>query len=107
MPLPVQFVLANLSTKLMFVTALHVSVAVQVRRIVALPVQLVRSKASVKVRLAMPLHASVAVAAPVLLVVGSTVHSSTRSAGQVRTGGVVSLTITSVVQRLEQLLLMT
>src|SRR5882724_6677753 len=83
------------------------SVAVQVRRILALPVQLVRSKASRKVMLAMPLHASVAVADPVLLVVGSTVHSSTRSAGQVRTGGVVSLTVTSVVQRLEQLLLMT
>src|SRR5437899_10618588 len=60
------------------------SVAVQVRRMVALPVQLAASKASVNVRLAIPLHASVAVADPVLLVVGDTVHSSTRSAGQIR-----------------------
>src|ERR1051325_2323579 len=45
------------------------SVAVQVRRMVALPVQLVPSKASLKTRLVMPLHVSVALATPVLLVV--------------------------------------
>src|SRR5438093_474722 len=68
------------------------SMAVHVRKIVALPVQLVTSKASAKVMLAMPLQASLAVATPVLLVVGDTVHSSTRSGGQVTMGGVVSLT---------------
>src|SRR6266478_6656301 len=59
------------------------SVAVQVRRMAAFPVQLVRSNASRNVMLAIPLHASVAVATPVLLVVGGTVHSNTRSGGQV------------------------
>src|SRR5439155_18813513 len=67
------------------------SVAVQVRRIMPLPVQLVLSNASAKLMLTIPLHVSVAVAMPVLSVVGAMVHSSVRSAGQVMTGGAVSL----------------
>src|SRR5439155_27122146 len=67
------------------------SMAVQVRRTMPLPVQLVLPKASTKLMLAIPLHVSVALAIPVLLVVGRTVHSRVRSAGQVMSGSVVSL----------------
>src|SRR5438552_12303910 len=70
------------------------SVAVQVRRIMPLPVQLVVSNASTKRMLAIPLQVSVAVARPALSVVGAMVHSSVRSAGQVMSGGAVSLKLT-------------
>src|SRR5438067_12842706 len=131
MPLPVQLVLPNASTKLILAIPLHVSlavampvllvvggtvhskvmfvgqtmlgrvvslklivcvqlallpqrsVAVQVRRIVPLPVQLVLPKASMKLIVAITVHVSLAVATPVLLVVGSVVHSSVMFVGQV------------------------
>src|ERR1051325_9235903 len=67
------------------------SVAVQVRRMVAVPVQFVAPKESPKTRLVMPLHVSVALATPVLLVVGATVHSRVILVGHTITGGVVSL----------------
>src|SRR5438067_12891989 len=67
------------------------SVAVHVRVMFVLPVQLVVPNTSTKLMLVTPLHVSVAVATPVLLVVGSTVHSSVMLAGQVMTGGTVSL----------------
>src|SRR5205814_10580587 len=66
------------------------SVAVQVRRMLPLPVQLALPTASTKLMLAAPLHVSVAVAAPVLFVVGATVHSKLMAAGQVMTGATVS-----------------
>src|SRR5712691_8001439 len=52
-------------------------------------------------------HPSCAPATPVALVRMSAGHSSSRSGGQVRVGGVVSLTITSVVQALRHWLLIT
>src|ERR1041385_3435864 len=51
------------------------SVAVQVRRMVAVPVQFVAPKESPKTRLVMPLHVSVALATPGLLVGGAMVPS--------------------------------
>ena len=81
------------------------SVAVHVRKITPWPVQLVLPKLLTKLMFATPLHVSVAVATPVLLVVGGMVHSRTRSAGQVTMGALVSLTITSVLHAVGQLLL--
>ena len=74
-----------------FVVLPQPSVAVQVRKIVALPVQLVLANPSTKLMFVIALHVAVAVAIPVRLVVGSKVHSRVMSAGQTIAGGTVSL----------------
>src|ERR1051326_4113820 len=85
----------TVSRKLMLCTQLLLlpqrSVAVQVRRTVRFPVQFVAPRLSAKVIVANPLHGSVAVATPVILVVVGAVHSRVMSAGQVITGGTLSL----------------
>src|SRR5207248_8395694 len=67
------------------------SVAVHVRRMALLPVQLVAPGLSTKLTLATPLQLSVAVATPVLSVVVGRLHSRVILAGQVITGGFMSL----------------
>src|SRR5437899_1953023 len=65
--------------------------AIQVRRSVPFPLQLFGTYPSTKLMFVTALHVSVAVAAPVMFVVGATVHSRVMSRGQVITGGTVSL----------------
>src|SRR5437868_3792380 len=69
----------------------HWSVAVQVRAMTLVLAQLVVTT-SLKAMLTVP-QPSVAVAAPVALVVVTAGHSSTRSIGTVRLGGVMSRTL--------------
>ena len=70
---------ATVSLKLMVCTQLLLlpqrSVAVQVRRMLALPLQLALPEASTKLMVATPPPTSVADAVPVRLVVGRSVHS--------------------------------
>src|SRR5437667_3439620 len=77
-----------------FVVLPQPSVAVQVRKIVALPVQLVLPGLSTKLSFFTPLHVSVADAVPALLVVAAVEHSKVMFGGQVSAGGVVSVTVT-------------
>src|SRR5207248_5425987 len=67
------------------------SVAIHVRRMALLPVQLVAPKLSTKLTLATPLQLSVALAMPVLSVVVGRLRSRVILAGQVITGGTVSV----------------
>src|SRR5438132_82916 len=85
------------STKVMCCTHVlmfpQLSVAFQVRSIPALPVQLTGVAVSVKVIITIPPQLSVAVAVPVLDGAVKSPHCSCLSAGQVMTGGVVSIKV--------------
>jgi hypothetical protein len=97
------------STIVIFCTQLallpQASVAVQVRVITPLLPQ-PGTNVSLNVTVA-SVHASVPVAIPVAAGSVAPVHSTVLSAGHVITGGTVSLTATSIVQIIEQLLLST